>query len=62
MTEHAYQTNYTVTLKNFKTITTNPYYHQRRCLEALGINSVLTPLNCDDGVPLSEAYFPHISR
>ena len=62
MSEYAYQTNYTATFKNFKTITTNPYYHQRNCLEAWGIKSAPAPLNFDDGSPLSEANFPQISR
>ena len=37
-------------------------YHQRRCLEALHINSVHAPLNCDNGGILQEAYLHPVNK
>ena len=43
-------------VENSKITTTNPRFHQRRCLEAWHINTAYSPLNRDDGGLLPEAY------
>ena len=59
--EHTCLTNYTLVWDNSKIITTNRRYHQRLCLEAWHINSAHTPLNCEDGNLLPDAYL-HLIR
>ena len=42
--------------------TTNWHYHQYLCLEAWHINSIHTPLNCDDGSLLPDAYLTSLGK
>ena len=48
--------NHEMAWENSKIITTNPRYHQRRCLNVSHVNSDHAPLNRDDGGLLPEAY------
>ena len=57
LSDHVCQTNDMIAWENSRIITTNPRYHQRRCLEAWHINSVSAPLNRDDGGLITRRLF-----
>ena len=59
--EHTCLTKHAIGWDKSKIITTHQCYHQHLCLEAWHINSAHTPLSCDDGCLLPDAYL-HLVR